>query len=333
MVKFKYIVAVSVLSVLLTGCIGPAEIPKYVEIKPNESAYVIPLEGASKADQGKFDSVDFLAQNKVATKRIYLSQRKISTGRFAHEYEWIPTVRVVTVNRSPVTFEWSGEQGIEVESKDSIGFTVGTNISAFVTEENTSEFLYNYPAGAMASVLNNIVKSKAIEILSREFAGYDLEGQPAVYDENGKLVSEEIMGARAAKGVIVEGARKELIDFFSRTGITISTFGLVGGLNYDDAAIQTAINDNFSSELAIVNKANEKLAQDEVNSMNVAVATAEAEAAEEFADAAEARIKQVNLEIELMEAKAKLVWAERWDGKLPANMMPDQSSMLMSLSK
>ena len=306
-------------AVMLTGC-GKYEIPKYVEIKPNESAYVIPLEGATKTKQSKFDSTDFLEKNKVASKRIYITQKTISTGRMWWSYNWIPTVRVITVNRAPITLTWEGKgQGIDVESKDSIGFSVGINISAYVAEDDTSKFLYHYPSGNLKYILGNIIKSKATEILSREFAKYDLEGSP------------KTPGARQQKGEIVELAKAELAKFFSESGVTISTFGLIGGLAYDDKEIQEAINDNFKSELEIKNQENIRLAQEETNKNNIAIATADRKAAQQFAKAAEDRKKQVDLEIEKMNAEARLAWAKQWDGKLPSQMLPDSSQMLMQL--
>ena len=45
---------------------------EFVEIGPNQSAFLIPLTGANKAGQGKFMSIDYLQANKVATKRIQI---------------------------------------------------------------------------------------------------------------------------------------------------------------------------------------------------------------------------------------------------------------------
>ena len=61
---------------MLAAC-GPVELPIYDEVQPNESAYVIPLEGATKTNQGKFDSVSFLEEKKVAAKR---SDREAKEG-------------------------------------------------------------------------------------------------------------------------------------------------------------------------------------------------------------------------------------------------------------
>ena len=325
----KMLVLSTVIALMLTGCniIGPPLVDKYEEITPSETAYVIPLEG-NTLKQGKFDSEDFLEKNKVAAKRIYIPLKKAKTGRWWGDYKWIPTVRVITVDRKPVTFVWEGADGINVESLDSIGFTVGINISAHVSEKDTSKFLYNYPTGNMQKVLGKIVKSKATEILSREFAKYDLEGEPK--SSTNKIA---ILGARQMKGQIVDKAKTELSEFFSNVGLTISTFGLIGGLSYEDKEIQEAINNNFKSELEIKNKENDRLAQAKINEKNVSIATAEKEAAQAFAEAAEDRKKMVEVEVAKIEAEAKLEIAKRWNGALPANIMPEGGGFILGLNK
>jgi len=304
-------------SSFLVGC-GPSKTDMYEEIQPSETVYVIPLEGET-SKQGKFDSEEYLEKNKVATKRVYLPLKKVSTGRYWWNYKWIPTVKVVKVDRKPITFVWEAATGINVESKDSIGFTVGVNLSAYITEENTSRFLYRYPSGDLNSVLNAIVKSKATEVLSREFAKYDLEG-----DGDGR-------GARQLKGEIVELTKKELTDFFEGTGVTITTFGLIGGLAYDDAEIQIAINENFKSELGIKDKENERIAQEKVNIKNISIAEAEKKAAQAFAEAAEDRKKMVEIEVSKIFAEAKLVTAQKWNGVLPANIMPEGAGYILDM--
>jgi hypothetical protein len=332
----RKLIALAVSGLLMIGCVGPAKVDVTEEIAPNETAFVIPLEGDSKKNQAQFDSVGYLQSKKVATKRIYIPQVQLDTGRGWWNYKYVPSVKVIKVNRAPVTFVWEGikgrNKGIAVESRDSIGFMVGINISAYVTEADTATFLYHYPSGNLNKVLGNIVKSKTTENLSREFARYDLEGSPAKFNKAGRMISKASEGARQRKGEIVDLASKDLKAFFKETGVTISTFGLIGGLSYEDKEIQEAINDNFKSELDIKNKANDRLAQEEVNKNNIAIATADKLAAQEFAKAAQARKKQVDLEIEKMLAEAKLVAAKAWDGKLPANIMPEGANMIMDLS-
>ena len=296
--------------VILIGC-GPAKIDRYVEIKPNETAFVIPIEGSTGL-QKQFMSIEYLEQRKVAAKRIYLSQTTVSTGRFWFEYKWVPTVKVIVVDRTPITLTWEGTDGIHVESKDSIGFIIGINVSAYVQEKDAAKFLYYFPSGNLAKILNNIVKSKATEILSREFAKYDLET------------------GRGKKGEIVDLAKNELIKYFNDYGVTITTFGLTGGLQYEDKEIQEAINENFKSELRIRDEQNKRIAQEQINQRIISEAQAKRKAAEEFAKAQKAQIAMIELEIAKLKAQAELEKAKKWDGKLPANIMPSGAGFILN---
>ena len=323
----------------LTGC-GDPKLPMIVEVHPSETAFVIPLEG-NTSSQGKMMSAEYLSQMKVATKRIYLAQTKISTGRLWYEYKWKPTDRVITVDRKPITFVWENKNGdgetnkndndINVESRDSIAFGVGISITAHIKEQDAALFLYSFPSGNLRSVLNDSIKSKTSEDLSLLFAQYDLEGTPEIVDENGVVIQKLVEGARQRKGLIVAQSKKNLTEFFAKRGVTIDTFGLIGGLRYDDKQIQKAINDNFQSELDIVNKRNERLAQEEVNDKQIAQSAADLESANNFLQAADSRKQMVQLEVDMINAQARLKWAENWDGKLPLQILPENSNMLMSV--
>lgn len=78
------LLAVSVL--MLSSCIGPYQKEIAEEIGTNETALLVPLEGASKSGQGVFMSVEYLNQNKVAAKRITMATlemaRKIDQVKF-----------------------------------------------------------------------------------------------------------------------------------------------------------------------------------------------------------------------------------------------------------
>jgi hypothetical protein len=141
-----------ILIVSLSACVGKPDLEELVEIKPNETSFLIKLEGDSKTGQAKFMSEEFLEQNKVATKRISIPHRKRSTGNNSTDYEWIPTAKLVTVDRTPVSREWtssektgtsSKNEGIRVESVESIDFSIGVVMTASIPEDKAAKFLYN----------------------------------------------------------------------------------------------------------------------------------------------------------------------------------------------
>lgn len=329
------------MAINFASCMGPAKVEQFVEIEPNETAFLVPLEGASLSGQAEFMSIDYLNNAKVATKRISLPLRKHSTGRLWFDYQWIPTMRVIKVNRSPVTREWTGDtttgtsskdQALWVESKDSIGFGVGVNTTALVTEADAAKFLYFFAGKPLSQVVDENVRGKVNSILSREFANWDLEK------------------ARAKKNDIFAVAAKETIESFAGMGVTISNLGLAEGLVYEDKEIQQAINDKFTAEMQIQIEAQRNLSQEIINEKNVAIAKAQAdakveeakgmiaieeakaEAAKQFAKSLDARRAQVQLEIDRMNAEARLEFAKRIEpGVLPANMIPAGSEFLFGL--
>ena len=314
---FKMYFMSFILIFILSSCIPPAKVPKYVEIRPNETAFLIPLEGKTKEAQIKFDSIEYLEKRKVAAKRIYLPLVKIKTGRWYWQYKWVPSAIVITVDRKPVVLSWEGKESIHVESKDSIGFYIGVNVTAFIEEKDTARFLYYFPSGDLYKVMNDAVKSKATEILSREFAKYDLET------------------GRLKKGEIIDLAKKELQQYFKRYGITITTFGLTGGLQYEDKEIQKAINENFKSALQKKNELNKLEAQRIANQRRIEAAEAEAKAAKKLMGAKDAYRMKVQMDIMRMKAEALLELAKKWDGKTPEFLLNGNSSMpfLFQLNK
>src|SRR5258708_2396504 len=115
---------------LLTAC-APVKVLDMVEIGPNETAWAIPLDAASQAGQVKFNSIEFLNQKKVAAKRVMIDKVPRTIGRMWYDIEWIPATRVIKVDRSLVTREWTDasdtgssakKEGIAVVTKDSVQF-------------------------------------------------------------------------------------------------------------------------------------------------------------------------------------------------------------------
>lgn len=306
---------------LIIGC-APMKVEYLEEIQANETAFLVPLEGASKDSQGKFMSVDYLKENKIATKRISLPQRWRKTGRGWWSGQWILTSRILKVDRTPITRiltigkdtgTSTGNQAIWVESLDSIGFGIGINLTAMIKEENAALFLYSYAGRSLADILDGNVRSYISSCLSREFANYNLEK------------------GRSQKNQIITKTNLETTAEFEKYGITITTLGLTEGMKYENEAIQKAIDDKFVAEMQIEIQAQKNLSQAKENERKIDMAKAERLAAEEFARAAEARKKQVDVEIAQILAGAKLEMAKKWDGKLPTNILPSDSPLLNML--
>ena len=311
-----------VVALAIIGC-KPYMGEKFIDIKPNETAFVVPFEGASKTNQGKFDSVDFLEERKVASKRINISRRYRSIGRMPGSYDIVDTVRVITVDRSPVSRHWTADRqtgttdtddAIYVESQDSIGFGLGVNITAAVEEPDTATYLYNFPQSRpLHQVVDSDVKSFITAIMAREFGTRDLAA------------------CKTDKSEVFKVIREETIPYWKKFGITIRTIGLSGGLTYENPQIQQVIDENYAAEMLIEKRENEARAQKHENDRLFSIEENNRLRAEEFNKALEAQTAKIQLEIERMRAEADLERAKRWDGKLPANMMPENSQFLFSL--
>ncbi len=326
MKKVLFMLLVMVSCVSLVGCIKPPKVEQFEEVKNNETAFLIQLEGDQQA---KLDSLESLRKMQVSAKRVNLPQRFRKTGRFSWQGNWISTVLVIKVDRSPITREWNADaetgtsakdQGIWVESKDSIGFSTGFNATARVEEENAATFLYNYPNGALKDVMDSQIRNEIQAVAAEMAAQYKM-------DE-----------CREKKIEIINKVREVVIPKYALTGITISTIGMFGGFEYEDVAIQEAINNVFVAQqeknvsLALFEAQKDKNATIEMEAVglaNAAVTKAQGmgDAVEIQAKAEAAAITAVALALEkaqdnpmFVQIKELEVESERiksWDGKYP----------------
>lgn len=303
----KKLLLISTLFLLFaTGCRKPYKEEKYVIIAPNETAFVIPLEGANKSKQGKFGSEEYLEEQKVATKRIVIPQKWHQNGRYESQGEWIDNVLVIKVDRAPVTREWTASsdrgtsnknEAVEVESKESIGFSIGVTISASVPEDMTAKFLYKYAGKQLSSIIDLNVRSFVQDYLTKEFSKYNL--------------SE----AREKKAEIFSNLRNEARLFFKEWGIFIENIGASGQFMYSEPEIQKAINNKFVAEMKV------KAADDEVKAANKFMTARASIEAQQHLDA----------DIELKRAKAD--WYRKWNGAYPtylAGSLEDLANIGMS---
>ena len=303
-----------------TGCMRVYDTPEYVDVQPSQTAFVIPLEGDTK-EQSKFSSSEFLNSHKVAAKRIRVPHRWNQTGRMRNWGHWIPTVKVILVERSPVTVELEADAGnltgkdtaIWVESQDSVGFSMGWSITGFVKEDDTANFLYWYPSGSLAQVMMTEVRARVQQSASAFAAGYKLDT------------------LRTKKTDMVDAVKKDLIEFFTPRGITITTIGMFGGMTYENEAIQTAIDTVFITQQEKENAAAMLEAQRNKNERIKSEALALAEAARMKAKGEADGLESINAALakaannpQLLELRALEVEKARigaWNGKYPDTLV------------
>lgn len=326
--------AVTLALLFATGCVKQYDRPEYVEIDTSETGFLIPLEGDGTR-QAKFQSEEYLAQRKIAAKRVQITHRWSQEGRLNNNGRWIATVRLVKVNRSPVTREWTSpdatdaraghrpsesDRAIWIESADSVGFSMGFTCTAFISEDDAAKFLYWYPSGSLADVMDGEVRARIQQVAAEVAARYPLDA------------------LRSKKQEISDAVKADLTGFFATRGITITTVGMFGGMTYENPAIQKAIDDTFiAQQLKVVAEAkfqaqqreNDRVeleanavaerarreAQGQADARKVA-AEAEAQAIRDINNAAEeARSNPLLLQLKSLEIEKARI--EKWDGRYP----------------
>lgn len=318
---FLNLVLVSIL-VLGSGCLKPVKVLDVKVIGPNETAWVIPLDTSSKDSQAKFNSVDFLNGRKVAAKRVMIDKVERSIGRFWYDVEWIPAVRVITVDRSLVTREWTDDertgtgknkQGIQVNTKNNIGLTVGLTITVSIDEEDASTYLYYHGEKSLSAVTDENIRSYAVAELNKAISSMELtEFQQHQSDIYNRLFTNSV-------------------QVFKEKGVKIQYLGNAEGWHFSNPSIQESINKSFIAQQDNKTAEMEQIATKTRNATLVLNAQAQVEAAEKLLKAKEASELQNLLAIQKMVAETGLKMAEKWDGKLPANILPSNSPLLMNL--
>lgn len=263
----KFISVLAVLAIfLVVSCVRqPYNVPKFVDIPTNGTAFIVPLNADTSA-QSKFMSEEYLAQNKVATKRVQIPQEWVKTGRQANKGFYQPTISLIIVDRTPVSVTWTSSKNggndatkIGVESSESIGFTVPISLTAMIAEDDVPKFLNKYtPNMSLEKVVNTDVNAYIRTQASAKF---------------GKLTVEQ---CKAQKADVLNSVFTSAKDFFAKFGITISQFGMTDGFLYDNENIQLSI--DRQAQLQADGKALEEKAKNEAKQRSIDLANAQNEA-------------------------------------------------------
>lgn len=319
MKKFVPLVLAGLLFSMTTGCgfIRPYKKPRLEKIAPNETAYLINLIGDTKGGQAKFASVEYLDEQKVASKEIEIAQRWIQTGRRHNVGEWIPSQMLIKVDRTPVARRWTAEpdtgtsqnkQLLEAESKDSIGVSSGFAITAYIQEKDTSKFLYKYPNNKLSQIIDNQIFNDCQAVYAEIAAKYD--------------VNE----LRLHKDEINDAIRKKVIPEYLKDGITIKpTLGLIGGLVYDNPEIQKSIDAVFMAQTLEAKRVAERDAQAIENERILSIEQTDANRRKVKADAeayeinakVEAISKGGTSYLELLRLEVAKAAMDKWNGAYP----------------
>ena len=171
--KIAMLFITGLIALSTTACIKPYDKPEFVTIEASQTAFLIPLTGDT-TDQASFESEELLAQAKVATKEVQIPHRWVKKGYGWWNGEYRDSSKLIVVERTPETREWNSgkdkgtsnkNQAIYAESKESIGFSVGMNISAQIyTEDDAVRFLYSYNNKSLEEIMDRDTCQSRIEI-------------------------------------------------------------------------------------------------------------------------------------------------------------------------
>jgi SPFH domain / Band 7 family len=235
---------------------GPIDDVEFVQIKANQTAFLVPQQGKTLEGQGAFDSAAFLAKNKIAEKRIQIPHQLLPKKGLLTQNMYIPSSVLYVVTREPYVRQWTKEatrgtsskdEGFYLESKESINVDFGVSIGAHITIEDSATYLFffgvsdvvnqgdspEFPsvvyAQSLANVMDKVVHQRVQTLLAGEFG------------------SRSLTDCMTQKIEIMNKVEKQVISEFAKVGITIEYVGYASALNYD-AKIQESIDKVFIAE-------------------------------------------------------------------------------------
>ncbi|WP_374353603.1 SPFH domain-containing protein [Chitinimonas sp.] len=293
-------------SLLLAAC-GRHAVDEYAEVGPSETAFLIALDGNTLDNQSKLNSVAFLEKNRVSAKRIFIPHKLINLCQscWFGDYRDVASARLVKINRSPVTREWTrpvstgtarANQSFSVESSESIDFDIGATLTAHVAEADAAAFLYYFAGKQLEEIADSNIRGFIAASLARQFGVNTLDW------------------GRSHKNEVFANALKEAQAFFGPKGVTIDNIGFVEGMSYHDSRIQDAINKKFEADV------------------QVEAAKQQLTAAETLAKAGAAVQVQQDLEMRKREQDLRARAIEKWDGHMPQVVGNNEGKLLFGIN-
>jgi hypothetical protein len=305
----------------MSGCVRAYKQELYYDTKPNEAVFLIPME-ESIEDQGSFNTSkdkDYYDSKLIRTTRVNLRQRWKSTGRLNSVGKWILKDKLIKVDLTPQSRKWTLDKdtgsttkndGFKLESKDSIAFSIGGVCTARITD--SSLFLASYgEAMSLSKIMDNNIKTHFEGELTRGFADVALST------------------GREQKSSIADKAREVTAELFLKRGITIDTLMVTGGMKYEDAEIQKGINDEFIAGLKESVQEKENAARNKANDQMIRDANKKKEEADIFAKTAQIQTKMMQLQISLIDAETRKIYAQNWNGAYPEKMLAGTPDLMM----
>lgn len=239
--------------ILLTSCVRPYDRPEYVEVGPNETAFVIPMftdETLKTEDQVQVHAEDATYYQKCIanSKLIRIPHKWIQTGRWHWVGYYKGTVRVITVDLTPRSGTWlqTDKNAVKVETSASQGITIPMSYTIRIKPEDAAKYLAFYKALDFQSVIDTQIN----RYFTAEVAKY-------FHEVEYKDLSEQ-------RDKIIARAVDSTKNYFKSQGITIDQLAIVDGLIFEDESLQKNIDEQAKVQANLVlEKQREKLLEQE----------------------------------------------------------------------
>lgn len=246
MKKLSFAIIGLLIVAMFTSCVRPYDKPEYVEIGPNETAFVVPMFTGKDANGGKVATTDqvqineneeYFKNKQVSQKLIQIPHTWIKTGRFTRSGYYKGTVRVITVDLTPVSGSWLKEDAnaVKVETKASQGITIPMSYTIRVKNEDAALYLSFYKSVDFKS---NVIDTQVNRYFTAEAAKYFHE--------------VEYKDIASQRDIIIAKAVEATRNYFKERGVTIDQLAIVDGLVYDDPALQKNIDEQAKVQANIV---------------------------------------------------------------------------------
>lgn len=284
------------------GC-QPYNTPKFANVEPNETAFLVPLNKGTD-NQQQLQTMDYWKKAQVSAKRIEIPRSWVQLGRFPWEGEYVDAYALLKVSLSPVTREWTEDketgtsttnQGIRAETSESTSFMVRMNCSCRINEAEAAIFLSSYGGRQLETVMDTDIRAIIESAFVEEAAKYSLE----------KLL--------LSKSEIMAKVRKITEEYCASKGILLNYLGLKGDLTYVNPNIQEALDKRFQAR-------QERLSQEDINRKNLSKAQSDVRVSQMMASSQGQKALEYQFRLKQLENESKRldIIKEKWDGRAPS---------------
>jgi len=246
-----------------------------VGIPPNSTAFWIPDQGNTQANQQQTDDASFYNSHTVPGKIFVVPHSIFQNSGGTHVWDqdyYVPDGRLILVDRTPITREWTSEAGtgtsqtnqaFQCQSDDGLNIGAAVSITVSIAPQDAATYLYYFGTDAIVpnpgddymSANPNADPSNDPNVIFSSV--YHARSLSEVMDTVGHgLVEAAVCQAIGANDLqtdnkdydsIMTQVQKNAEAYLNPRGITIDNLGWAGTFSFDPD-VQKAINNLFIAQ-------------------------------------------------------------------------------------